>query len=154
MASACAALTDAEEETLKGLLRAAAMVKAAQETGKAKEAENAKAIDSTGCGSGQDPNEKQECSGQWHHIISKVVWYELERHAVLKGKYTYRDSRLAMQGKDLNAHCGYQDWHRALDSEIIAWLKKFKDATAEQFEAYLRDLYARPELRARFPNGF
>jgi hypothetical protein len=37
--------------------------------------------------------------------------------------------------------------------EIVAWLKKFGMATVEQFEAYLKDLFTRPDLRARFPNG-
>src|SRR3954468_12508799 len=67
MANACAAL---DEEMLKGLLRAAAMVEGAK---KAKQ-EKAKAEDvvDTGCGSGQDRNEKQECTGQWHHLISST----------------------------------------------------------------------------------
>jgi len=154
--AACAELAKVNPELLKGILRLAVMAQAAQEAGKAKEAGKAEAqiIDSTGCGSGQDPNEKQECTGQWHHIISKAVWYALEHHQMLRGKYTYRDPRFVAQGKDLKAHCVYPDWHRALDKEVAAWLDEFRDATAEQFEAYLRELYARPELRARFPNGF
>ena len=148
--AACDALAKTYPETLKGILRMAAMAKAAQEAEKAK----AQVVDSIGCGSGQDPNEKQECTGQWHHIISKAVWYALEQHRVLKGKYTYRDRRFAAQGKDLKAHCGYQDWHRDLDAEIATWLRKFGEATEQEFEAYLRELYARPELRVRFPNGF
>jgi hypothetical protein len=107
-------------------------------------------------GSGQDPNEKQECTGQWHHIISKTVWYgtQLESHDVLRGKYSYRDSRFVTQAKDLKAHCGWEGWHRKVDREIAAWLKTFRQATPEQFEAFLREVYARPELLARFPNGF
>lgn len=151
--AACAELAKANPEALKGILRLAAMAQAAQETGKATEVEKAQAIDSTGCGSGQDPNEKQECTGQWHHIISKTVWYALENHAVLRGKYTYRDPRFVARGKDPNAHCGYQDWHRAIDKEIRAWLETNRRATAEQFEAFLRELHARPEMRARFPDG-
>ena len=38
------------------------------------------------------------------------------------------------QAKDLKAQCGWQDWHR----DIAAWLKQFGQATAQQFEAYLR----------------
>jgi len=154
--AACAELAKVDPEVLKGILRLAVMAQAAQEAERAQEADRAKAqiIDSTGCGSGQDPREKQECAGQWHHIISKTVWYALEQHRVLKGKYTYRDRRFVAQGKDLKAHCGYQDWHRDLDAEIAAWLKKFDEATEQEFEAYLRELYARPELRARFPGGF
>jgi len=155
MVSACAALTDSEAEMLKGLARAAAMVKAAQDVQKT-QAQATDAVD-TGCGSGQDPNDddaRQKCTGQMHHIISMTVWKALELHLVLRGHYTYRDPHFVAQGKDLKAHCGYQDWHRAIDAEIEAWLKKFTQATMKEFEAYLRDLYARPELRARFPNGF
>jgi hypothetical protein len=154
--AACDALAKTYPETLKGILRLAAMAQAAQEAGKAKAEEKAKTqvIDSTGCGSGQDPNEKQECTGQWHHIISKAVWYALENHAVLKGKYTYRDSRFVTRAKDLKDHCGYQDWHRALDAKIRAWLAEHGQASVGEFEAFLREMYARPDLRARFPNGF
>jgi len=96
-------LTQVNPEILKGILRLAAMAQASQEVERATETEKAKglAIESTGCGSGQDPNEKQECSGNAHHIISKVVWYALEQHQ-------YRDPRFVAQGKDLQAHCGYQ----------------------------------------------
>ncbi|HEY8210243.1 MAG TPA: Wall-associated protein precursor [Myxococcaceae bacterium] len=143
-------------ETLKGLLRLAAMAQAAQEAGKANEAEKAEAqaVDSTGCGNGQDPNEKQECTGQNHHLISKVVWYALEQHSMLRGKYIYRDPKFVARAKDLKSHCGYQNWHRDLDEAIRAWLQEHPEAGAKEFEAFLRELYARPELNARFPNGF
>jgi hypothetical protein len=152
--AACADLAKVNPETLKGILRLMEMAQAAQESGKTDAKEKAADAVDTGCGSGQDPNEKEECTGQSHHIISKAVWYALENHAVLRGKYTYRDDRFVAQAKDLKAHCGWQKWHRAIDDEIRTWLETHGKATAEQFEAYLRDLYARPELRARFPNGF
>jgi len=118
-----------------------------------------KSIDSvdTGCGSSQSPeqdDEQAKCTGQDHHIISMLVWRELQRHSVLQGLYQYRDPRFVAQAKDLKAHCGYQHWHRKIDAEIAAWLKKFDRATAQQFETFLRDVYARPEIQARFPNGF
>jgi len=72
---------------------------------------------------------------------------------VLKGQYTYRDPRLVTQAKDLEAHCGYQDWHRKLDEEIAKWVRDHAEATAQQFEAYLREVYSRPDLVTRFPNG-
>jgi hypothetical protein len=151
--AACAELAKVEPETLKGILRLAAMAQAAQEAEKSK-AKAADAVDTGGCGSGQDPNEKQKCTGQWHHIISKMVWYALEKHPVLGGKYSYRDPRFVARAKDLKAHCGWQDWHRDLDKEIAAWIEQNEKATAQQFEAYLREVYARPELQLRFPNGF
>jgi hypothetical protein len=41
-----------------------------------------------------------------------------------------------------------------LDKEIVKWLKDHLTATPEEFEAYLRQVYNRPEMRARFPDGF
>jgi len=155
MASACETLANSEPETLKGILRLAAMAKAAQEKEQAKE-KAADAVD-TGCGGGsKDPHEddKEKCTGQLHHIISMKVWKELERHLVLKGRYSYRDDRFTTRAKDLKSHCGYQNWHRQVDEEIARWLRDNGKATAEQFEAYLRQVYARPELQARFLNGF
>jgi hypothetical protein len=153
MASACAALAGQDEETLRGLLRMAMAVNAAQD---AKKAEKANVSVDTGCGGSQDPNDdgKQKCTGQVHHIISKMIVDALEQHQVLRGLYRYRDPRFVAQAKDMEAHCGYQHWHTDLDKEIAAWLKDHAAATAEVFEAYLRELYARPDLLARFPNGF
>jgi hypothetical protein len=155
MASACAALAGEDEEMLKGILRAAMAVKAAQEARNAKEKAGA-GVD-TGCGSGQDPKNddgKQNCTGQLHHLISKTVWGALEAHDVLRGQYRYRDPRFVARAKDTESHCGWQDWHRKLDEEIANWIEQHGKATVQQFEAYLREVYARPELRLRFPNGF
>jgi hypothetical protein len=58
------------------------------------------------------------------------------------------------QAKDEKAHCGYQRWHRDVDQEVIKWLRTYKNATREEFEAFLRSLYSRSGLRARFPRGF
>ncbi len=73
---------------------------------------------------------------------------------MLKHLYRYRDPRFVAKAKDLKAHCGWQDWHRNLDREIAKWIKERQKLTPEQFEAYLREVYRRPDLRARFPNGF
>src|SRR5436190_16693005 len=148
VAQACATLAAQDEETLKGILRAAAMVKAAKEANKAQE----KAGDSvdTGCGGdGQDPkdeDDQKKCTGQWHHIISMTVWKALELHRVLKGHYTYRDSHFVTQAKDLKAHCGYQKWHKQVDEEIAKWIARHGEATMQQFEVYLREVYSRPAL--------
>jgi hypothetical protein len=72
----------------------------------------------------------------------------------LKGLYQYRDPRFLAQAKDLKAHCGYQDWHRKIDKEIADWVDQHAEATAQGFEAFLREVFARPEVQARFPNGF
>jgi len=149
--SACAALAEGDAEALKAILRLAATVKAADELQKA-----TVSVD-TGCGVGQSPqqdDDQAKCTGQEHHIISMTVWKALERHRVLRGLYRYRDPRFVAQAKDLKAHCGWQGWHRNTDAEIADWLERHRDATAEQFAAYLREVFSRPELRLRFPNGF
>jgi hypothetical protein len=152
--AACDALAKTYPETLKGILRLAAMAKAAQEIGKTGAKEKAADVVDTGCGSGQDPNEKQECTGQSHHIISMTVWLALERNPSLRGHYTYRDPRFVTQAKDLKAHCGYEGWHRRVDKEIAKWVDERPNLTFQQLEVYLREVYSRAELLARFPNGF
>jgi hypothetical protein len=127
-----------------------------QERGAASAPKSTDVVD-TGCGTSQSPeqdDEQAKCTGQDHHIISKIVWRALEEHLVLKGLYKYRDPRFVAQAKDLKAHCGWQHWHRDIDREIADWLDRHGKATAEEFEAFLREVYARPKLRERFPNGF
>ena len=41
-----------------------------------------------------------------------------------------------------------------LDDEVIEWLRRSQRATPAQFEAKLREIYNRPAMRARFPDGF
>jgi hypothetical protein len=103
------------------------------------------------CDSSEEPD---ACKGQWHHIISKLIARQLEKHVVLRGQYKARDPRFVSRAKGEQDHCGYQSWHRDLDQEIVGWLQRNREATPRQFEAYLRDIYNRPELRARFPHGF
>jgi len=98
--------------------------------------------------------EPPDCKGQWHHIISKSIAKALTTHATLRGLYTPRDSRLVAQAKDEAAHCGYQQWHREVDKEVIAWLASRPKATPEQFMKFLREVYSRPAMRERFPHGF
>jgi RHS repeat-associated protein len=92
-------------------------------------------------------------TGQLHHAISAKVHRELERHPNLSGRYRYRDSRLATRAIDSAAHRGYQRWHRDLDNEVAGWIARHRTATPQQFEAYLHEVYSRPELLQRFPNG-
>jgi hypothetical protein len=95
-----------------------------------------------------------ELSGQLHQIISKQIAAALEDHAILKGHYTARDPRFVTRGANKDAHNGYQTWHREVDREVVDWLRRYIKATPEEFEAFLRQIYNRPEMRARFPNGF
>ncbi|WP_375770583.1 Wall-associated protein precursor [Archangium gephyra] len=99
-------------------------------------------------------SEPTECTGQLHHVISRPIAEALEDHKTLKGQYKPRDERFVTRAVDKKAHCGYQRWHRDLDAEVIQWLKDNREATAKQFEAYLRLIYNRPDMLARFPHGF
>lgn len=92
-------------------------------------------------------------SGQLHHAISKRIARKLSEHRILKGRYTERDPRFATRAVDKAAHNGYQKWHRDVDDEVIEWLDRFGKATPEEFEAMLRGIYNRPDMRARFPDG-
>jgi hypothetical protein len=109
---------------------------------------------STGGSAGVGNGPATKLTGQKHHPISREVHRALERHKNLKGHYKYRDPRFVAQGKDLSAHNGYEKWHIALDKEVAGWIGRNKDATPELFERYLRERYANPDLKSRFPNGF
>jgi hypothetical protein len=98
--------------------------------------------------------EPPECKGQLHHIISKPIAKALEEHDTLRGHYKARDPRFVTRAVDEQAHCGYQEWHRMMDKEIIQWLTDNRQATPKQFEAFLRQIYKRSELLKRFPHGF
>ncbi len=98
--------------------------------------------------------EPPDCKGQEHHVISRRIARALEDHQVLRGMYQPRDERFVAQARDEQAHCGYQQWHRDVDREVIAWLQRQRNATPKEFEAFLRDLYNRSALRERFPHGF
>ncbi|WP_152622469.1 Wall-associated protein precursor [Archangium violaceum] len=100
--------------------------------------------------SGEPPN----CMGQEHHIISRPIARELEKHRTLRGLYRPRDERFKLRAKDKESHCGYQQWHRDVDAEVIRWLQQEIKATPSQFWKFLRELYSRPEMRRRFPGGF
>jgi hypothetical protein len=102
---------------------------------------------------GGGPAESGEL-GQLHHPISKPIAKALARHRTLSGLYTERDPRFVTRAADKASHNGYQKWHRDVDDEVIAWLRKYQDATPAEFEAFLREIYSRPAMRARFPDGF
>ena len=98
--------------------------------------------------------EPPDCKGQRHHVISRPIAKELEKHRTLRGLYKPRDPRFVAQAKDEEAHCGYQQWHRDIDTEVIAWLGRMEKATPQQFERFLREIYGRAAMRERFPHGF
>lgn len=100
------------------------------------------------------PGEPPGCKGQEHHIISRPIARELAKHGTLRGLYKPRDPRLKTQAKTEEDHCGYQDWHRKVDQEVIEWLERYEKATPEQFLKKLREIYSRKDMLKRFPNGF
>ena len=91
---------------------------------------------------------------QIHHPISGAVHNALEKHPILRGKYKLRDERFESLAKDLASHQGYQDWHRKLDGEVEAWVRKHKEATEAEFETWLRWRYSQPDVQPKFPKGF
>ena len=99
-------------------------------------------------------SEPPDCKGQQHHLISRPIARKLSQHPTLRGLYKPRDPRFISRAKDEQSHCGYQEWHRKVDEEVIDWLNKTADATPQQFMDKLREIYSRPEMRARFPHGF
>jgi hypothetical protein len=103
---------------------------------------------------GEAAPEPPDCQGQNHHVISRPIAKALERHETLGGLYEPRDERYVAKAKDKESHCGYQKWHRDTDLEVIKWLREHKKATQKQFEAFLREIYNRPDMLERFPRGF
>jgi len=93
----------------------------------------------------------QNATGQWHHALSTRIMRALDEHEVLRGVFGRDD--IVVQAFDEASHRGYQAWHRAYDDEVIDWLAEHPDATREQFLRFLRDIYARPEMRQRFPDA-
>ncbi|KFE67458.1 hypothetical protein [Hyalangium minutum] len=47
-----------------------------------------------------------------------------------------------------------QEWHRNVDAEVVTWLERNRNATAEQFMKELHEIYNRPDMLKRFPHGF
>ena len=91
---------------------------------------------------------------QIHHAISSIVHEALEKHKNLKGKYKYRDSRFEAMAKTPVDHQGWEKWHRDLDNEVAAWIRRTEDATEKTFEAWLRGRYAKEDLVTKFPTPF
>jgi hypothetical protein len=104
--------------------------------------------------SAEASDEPPNCNGQNHHVISRLIAKALEEHRTLHGSYEPRDERFVAKAKDKESHCGYQEWHRKVDAEVIEWLRRFPAANQKQFEGFLREIYNRKAMRERFPNDF
>lgn len=121
----------------------------AEEESREKAADESSEAEASGS-SDEPPN----CTGQEHHIISRPIAEALSKHETLAGLYEPRDERFKTRAKDKDSHCGYQEWHRKVDKEVIDWLNRNQTATPEQFMNKLREIYTRPDMLKRFPNGF
>jgi hypothetical protein len=144
-----------QAELAKAPLRAEALRAAEDE---AREQEDARAEESSesevAASEAEASDEPPNCKGQEHHIISRLIARELEMHETLRGLYKPRDKRFKTRAKDQDSHCGYQEWHRKVDAEVIQWLKDKREATPEQFMEKLREIYSRKDMLERFPHGF
>jgi hypothetical protein len=142
---------DKYAEIAKAALRQEAALRGAEEAARddadAKGAETAR---DEAAASGEPPH----CNGQNHHIISRPISNALDEHRTLRGLYEMRDARFAAKAKNKESHCGYQDWHRKVDAEVIQWLRDHDKATPAQFMQKLREIYGRKDMRERFPHGF
>lgn len=124
-------------------------LKATEEAGRDKE--DTHAHEASEASSSDEP---PQCKGQNHHLISHPIAKALKDHPTLRGLYAPRDERFVVKAKDKEAHCGYQKWHRDVDTEIIQWLENNPAASPGQFMTKLREIYNRPEMLKRFPHGF
>jgi hypothetical protein len=146
--SACDTLRLSESQRVAEIEAAVQAAAAAQ--GAQKAAEALRAEGETSPASPEPP----ECKGQKHHVISRPIAKALGRHPTLRGHYKPRDPRFVTRAVDEQAHCGYQEWHRKVDEEVVAWLERYRDVTPKQFETLLREIYSRPDMLKRFPHGF
>ena len=93
-------------------------------------------------------------TGQIHHGISKPIYNALEESPLLAGAFKHRDSRFETRAINLDAHNGWEKWHRNLDKEIATHIRANPAMTPSEFEDYLRERYTRPDLRWRFRDAF
>ncbi|WNG26415.1 Wall-associated protein precursor [Cystobacter fuscus] len=157
MVSACVTLAgnDARKaaqvlEEVQSALEQASRMEGEGEENKKQQLQAAAESLSQSLGSSEPPH----CKGQNHHLISRPIAKGLENHPTLKGLFESRDPRFVSRARDEQSHCGYQKWHRDVDDEVIEWLDKNPSATPKEFMDKLREIYSRPEMKARFPNGF
>jgi hypothetical protein len=149
-ASACAALEVGDPAKFMAIKKAMEVLKIEEEN-RQRQASVSSVSEADSSSSAPEP---PDCKGQQHHIISRPIAKALDAHPTLSGHFKARDPRFVTQAVDGPSHCGYQDWHRKIDEEVINWLDTHKSATPKEFLEFLRRIYSRPAMRARFPNGF
>jgi hypothetical protein len=102
---------------------------------------------------GPAPASNLNLTGQLHHAISSRVHKALQEHQNLKDLYVHRDRRFETRARDRASHLGWWGWHSQLDEEVANHIRDRPDMTQHDFERYLRDRYAKPDLKQRFPKG-
>jgi len=73
----------------------------------------------------------------------------LSEHETLKNIVFDRNGSV-VQALTLDAHKGYQYWHREIDLIMTEWLSKNIHATVKEFGGKMYELYNTPEMIARF----
>lgn len=90
-------------------------------------------------------------TGQWHHVLSRKIMLELNRHPTLNGVFNRKD--FLVQAVNKESHNGYQNWHRIYESSVSTWLRLNKSTTPVQFLNYLYSVYSSRDILIRFPDA-
>ncbi|MEA4826009.1 MAG: polymorphic toxin-type HINT domain-containing protein, partial [Clostridium sp.] len=93
-----------------------------------------------------------EAIGQVHHILTNKTMKALDDHPTLKGKFNREGPMFKYKAADVDAHKGYQQWHRDVDNTVVDWLQNNPKATEQQFKNFLNKLYQNPDISKRIPN--
>jgi hypothetical protein len=87
---------------------------------------------------------------QSHHLVPKKAMKLIEKNPNL-AKLNRDHPMLVIQAKDLEAHKGYQTWHRIYDDKLVTWLGDHPKATREEFFKFLHGLNQEAEVASRIP---
>lgn len=71
--------------------------------------------------------EAGEATGQ----VTNKTMKALDDHPTLKGKFNREDPMFKYMAADADAHKGYQQWHRDVDSTVIDCLQNNPKATGQ-----------------------
>ena len=86
---------------------------------------------------------------QKHHLVSRRMATALERRGLPGSALRRRPDLLYRSAPGM--HYGYEDWHIAVDREIVRHLRTTPGITEQSFLRYLHDVYQRPGLARRIP---
>ncbi len=86
--------------------------------------------------------------GQGHHVLSRRIIDAIKNNKNLVSSANRNKSVIKAWTKE--AHKGYQDWHRKIDSSVEIWAENNPNATVEEFGRFLYDLYFTKEMIRSF----